>query len=570
VVQPFHYEDQYSHLSHLTRRICDEAFVASLQCPIRLHDGIESIGKGAFAYCIFTNFRVPPLITVIPHFMLVGCKSMFSVELPDNIMEIKNGALRICYCLRNVAIPPNAVIGNDIFLCEEDDKEIHTDLLQLFGSKERTVRELQHRFDRLPIHFIVYYKSYYQGVLQNLIAAINLRSGQRRTLRSKLDPTGNQQDCLGMTPLHILACSSVHDLELYHVIVEKYPTNLITEDRWGALPLLYAIWGAAPNAIIEFLLESYQSLYPRYEFNWTMMVETMGRTHTPKEQIENLLCMKQMHFPEQPIDWEYLLNKIAHPSKFYLSAVLFEEQMRFLVMSGMSMRVEALPFKFWRKFITIMIHISNFKFNGEESQNILRAIRDKLTHFEDELPNLKETATMLELALWKKRIHDMNHQDVATRSQKKIKTVESSTRQQDRVTCGADVVIGHVMPFLIEDIVWRAVNNDRDLGFCHHQASLPLLLNGEYDVTLPVTSSGLLLTVTRQLGGVAFVGYRRFPDGSKGPSEERQLLCKHGDIIIAVNGQSTVKKSFEDVILICRESKTFAYIRLSNQNALRS
>ena len=31
------------------RRICDEAFVASLQCPICLHDGIESIGKGAFA-----------------------------------------------------------------------------------------------------------------------------------------------------------------------------------------------------------------------------------------------------------------------------------------------------------------------------------------------------------------------------------------------------------------------------------------------------------------------------------------------------------------------------------------
>jgi len=66
-----------------------------------------------------------------------------------------------------------------------------------------------------------------------------MRSGQRRTLRSKLDPTGSQQDCLGMTPLHILTCSTVHDLELYRVIVEKYPANLITEDRWGALPLLY-------------------------------------------------------------------------------------------------------------------------------------------------------------------------------------------------------------------------------------------------------------------------------------------------------------------------------------------
>ena len=45
------------------RRIRDRAFYCSLRCPIRLHDGIESIGEFAFASCIFTNFRVPPLIT---------------------------------------------------------------------------------------------------------------------------------------------------------------------------------------------------------------------------------------------------------------------------------------------------------------------------------------------------------------------------------------------------------------------------------------------------------------------------------------------------------------------------
>ena len=53
------------------------------------------------------------------------------------------------------------------------------------------------------------------------------------------------------------------------MIVEKYPANLITEDRWGALPLLYAFWGAAPSEIIHFLLESYQLLYPGHVFNWT-------------------------------------------------------------------------------------------------------------------------------------------------------------------------------------------------------------------------------------------------------------------------------------------------------------
>ena len=115
---------------------------------------------------------------------------------------------------------------------------IHTDLQRLFGSEARIIWELQHRFDRLPIHKLVYYQSYHQGVLQNVIAAMNMRSIQSRTLRSKLDPTGNHPDCLGMTPLHILACSSVHNMELYRVMVEKYPTNLITEDRWGALPLL--------------------------------------------------------------------------------------------------------------------------------------------------------------------------------------------------------------------------------------------------------------------------------------------------------------------------------------------
>ena len=87
-----------------------------------------------------------------------------------------------------------------------------------------------------------------------------MRSGQCQALRSKLDLTGNQQDCLGMTPLHIMACLSIHDIELYRLIVEKYPTNLNTKDWWGALPLLYAFWEAVPNEIIQFLLESYQSL----------------------------------------------------------------------------------------------------------------------------------------------------------------------------------------------------------------------------------------------------------------------------------------------------------------------
>lgn len=95
---------------------------------------------------------------------------------------------------------PDAVFGDDIFSTDN-----MTDLYQLFGSEEaRIIRELQHRFDILPVHRLVYYQSYNQGVLQRFQTALNTRSHhyQRRKLRSKLDLISNRQDCLGMTPTY--------------------------------------------------------------------------------------------------------------------------------------------------------------------------------------------------------------------------------------------------------------------------------------------------------------------------------------------------------------------------------
>ena len=399
------------------------------------------------AYSPTLEFRVPPLITVIPDHMLYGCRATFSLELPETVIEIENYAFSNCYCLRNVAFPPNAVFDKNIL--NGDDM---TDLRRLFGnSNGRIISALQHRFDGLPIHRIVYYQSYNQGVLQNLIPAINMRSGQRRTLRSKLNPTGNQQDCLGMTPLHILACSSVHDLELYSVIIENYPTNLITEDRWGATPLLYAFWGAAPAEIIEFLLKSYQSFYPDHVFNWTLMVETMGRCDTPKGSIDNLLRVKEMHFPDQTIDWENLLDEFASSSQVFFDGAPFQERMQFLFMCGMSERMEALPFKVWRDCIANMIQTADYIYN-RDNQSIVYGIQRRIAYFEDELSKLKEATTMLELTLWKMKMSENGHNiKNQTHCQKKMKADDSSSRSQNRVTCGADFVIGHVLPFLISD-----------------------------------------------------------------------------------------------------------------------
>lgn len=93
--------------------------------------------------------------------------------------------------------------------------------------------------------------------------------------------------------------------------------------------------------------------------------------------------------------------------------------------------------------------------------------------------------------------------------------------------------------------------------------SLPPLLTGEYDAVVPITAKGLMMNVGEIHGSVAFLGYRQFPDGSKGPAELKNLIRGPGDKIIAVDGVSTVKKSFKQVIGMLREAgkKKFAILR---------
>jgi hypothetical protein len=94
-------------------------------------------------------------------------------------------------------------------------------------------------------------------------------------------------------------------------------------------------------------------------------------------------------------------------------------------------------------------------------------------------------------------------------------------------------------------------------------SQLPPLLSGEYDAAIPVTAKGLMMNVGELNGHVAFLGYRQFPDGSRGPAEINRLVRSKGDQIIAVNGVSTIKKTFQEVIALLREAgkAKFAFMR---------
>jgi hypothetical protein len=67
----------------------------------------------------------------------------------------------------------------------------------------------------------------------------------------------------------------------------------------------------------------------------------------------------------------------------------------------------------------------------------------------NEKSHQKEMTSKLELALWKMNINDTILKESTTQHQNKIMSDDANCRRQCRITCGADVVIGHVLPFLI-------------------------------------------------------------------------------------------------------------------------
>ena len=419
------------------------AFAYTRLSSIDLPDGVEDIEGGAFGACkALSSMRIPPLINEIARSVFRQCEGMFSLELSVRINRIDIDSFVECRSLRNLAISPGTQFGMDVFgECN--------DLLQLFSSTEQVKEALMHRFDGLPIHKIMYYQSYHptEATNEHLSRALNMRT---RTSKS-----GNQNDCLGMTPLHILACSKKQSLELYRVIIEKCPENLITEDNWGGLPLLYACWGGAPGEIIQFLIDSHKSNFPHHELNWGKMVETLSLA-CPWWVLKNLLGVQQTHFPEQKIDWDNLLDDFARPETIrQTGAPQYLEVFRYLVKFSISERLKLIGLKQWRSNVTDMIEGIPETADSPpvDRKACLDGIRSKLATYERDFLRLKEATSTLELALWKAKIDELtpvNPSSSGKRNKKKPKVDESGFRKRCRVGCGADIIIENVLPYLVE------------------------------------------------------------------------------------------------------------------------
>ena len=75
-------------------------------------------------------------------------------------------------------------------------------------------------------------------------------------------------------------------------------------------------------------------------------------------------------------------------------------------------------------------------------REFITELQTKLVNLETKYQNVKEGVSLLELALWKTKINEET-------SGRKRKIDESDLRLQCRVNCRADIVIEHMLKFLL-------------------------------------------------------------------------------------------------------------------------
>ncbi|KAL9178713.1 hypothetical protein ACHAXT_003844 [Thalassiosira profunda] len=256
---------------------------------------IELLGMGAFEGC--TGLRSAELVEdatcrrekiLIEEDAFAGCISLMSFRLPVNVKRrgIRRGAFHSCPHLRNVILT-SSQMGHASF------NRAFTSLYFI----DYAFDDLLERFNGMPIHELCHYRSNVPTDRDSLQRVVDEKSLSYM-----------HQDCLGMTPLHILACSCNSDLDLYKIVVRKFPSYLVTKDKWGKEPLYYALVGEAPLDILQFLFGAHRDVWGGLPFDFADMVkQLLNSKETTVDFMHRLFEAQRSAFPDMVLNLESII-----------------------------------------------------------------------------------------------------------------------------------------------------------------------------------------------------------------------------------------------------------------------
>ena len=187
---------------------------------------------------------------------------------------------------------------------------------------------------------------------------------------------------------------------------------------------------------------------------------TLAGGNVPKSTIQNLVDLQKDSFPEQFIDWDTTMEALLGHSQSSPNSWCNSETFGNIVQLSISKRVGAIGLKQWRdeimgKLTKEVPDDDGFEEDIDDDEildkrrEFLTKFQARLVHFETEYHNVKEATSIVELALWKHEMNDYSQGKKNRRTKKKMKIKESSIREQCRISCGADIVIEHMLPYFV-------------------------------------------------------------------------------------------------------------------------
>ena len=240
---------------------------------MRWFDGLETIEWNAFKDCV----------------------SLLSVNIPASIVEIDDHAFMNCPHLHNVAFSPHSDYMN---YC-------HQSVIFPFHKLSHEVSEIcAGRWD-WHIHRLSFYHSRREVQAKEYNNPLEWLDDHK----GELDPEELLEvDCLGMTALHVLACSGTHDLRLYRRIVDGYPDALTVQDYWGETPLGYAMLSGAPKDVLHYLLDMHKQMWGFFPFDFGKKIKSMALCKSA-ECIRGIIQAQRKYFPELVVNWQKIVNE---------------------------------------------------------------------------------------------------------------------------------------------------------------------------------------------------------------------------------------------------------------------
>ena len=169
---------------------------------------------------------------------------MLRIIIPSSVTFINYQAFEYCGFLRNVTISSTSAITHEEFASS----------FPTLRKKKITLDLIKGRFDEMSLH----------RLCNNYNPALGTQAEVQARCESFIQVVNKypvkefqHQGCLGMTPLHVMLCSGIdYGMRVIQCLIEKCPDAMLFQDKWGEVPLEYALLGKASVAV-EVLDSSY-------------------------------------------------------------------------------------------------------------------------------------------------------------------------------------------------------------------------------------------------------------------------------------------------------------------------